>query len=172
VPRGSAAPIATACQAVAAAPTGARGYDPAVEDRSLGSGSAGATAAGASFSSPGGAAAAVGSKERLGGPEVTETPREPAAAAGAAAGSGEKLGGPEVSERPREPGAGAVGGRGGKLKRCFWCRQRFSSLLRCAGCKSVAYCSKDCQVGHWKAGHKQECAAAAAAKATGASGEQ
>lgn len=28
----------------------------------------------------------------------------------------------------------------------------------CSKCKSVRYCSKDCQVAHWKGGHKNECA--------------
>ena len=31
------------------------------------------------------------------------------------------------------------------------------SLLRCARCKTAAYCSKDCQVKAWKNGHKREC---------------
>ncbi len=28
---------------------------------------------------------------------------------------------------------------------------------KCAGCHSIAYCGKDCQVKHWKAGHKNLC---------------
>lgn len=28
---------------------------------------------------------------------------------------------------------------------------------RCAGCLSVFYCSKNCQVSDWKGGHKTEC---------------
>ncbi len=28
---------------------------------------------------------------------------------------------------------------------------------KCAGCHSIAYCGKDCQVKHWKAGHKILC---------------
>ena len=35
---------------------------------------------------------------------------------------------------------------------------------RCAACRLVAYCSKECQKAHWKA-HKKDCAAAAAAAA-------
>jgi len=40
-------------------------------------------------------------------------------------------------------------------------------LLRCGRCKTAIYCSKSCQVQHWKGGHKRQCltreAAAAAA---------
>ena len=32
---------------------------------------------------------------------------------------------------------------------------------RCAQCKAAYYCSKECQVGHWKSGHKEVCEAAA-----------
>ncbi len=28
---------------------------------------------------------------------------------------------------------------------------------KCAGCHSIAYCTKECQVKHWKAGHKILC---------------
>ena len=32
------------------------------------------------------------------------------------------------------------------------------ALSKCAGCMRVAYCSKNCQVQHWKkGGHKREC---------------
>ena len=37
------------------------------------------------------------------------------------------------------------------------CRQLGSPLLRCARCKTAAYCSKNCQSKAWKAGHKREC---------------
>jgi len=30
--------------------------------------------------------------------------------------------------------------------------------MQCTGCRTVAYCGKDCQLAHWKSGHKQECA--------------
>ena len=32
-----------------------------------------------------------------------------------------------------------------------------SGLQRCARCKVTSYCSKDCQVKHWKAGHSVDC---------------
>eukprot|EP00026_Physarum_polycephalum_P012366 Phypoly_transcript_12665.p1 GENE.Phypoly_transcript_12665~~Phypoly_transcript_12665.p1 ORF type:complete len:280 (+),score=53.97 Phypoly_transcript_12665:265-1104(+) len=38
------------------------------------------------------------------------------------------------------------------------CKINSLKLQKCAGCKSVAYCSKECQVADWKAGHKQSCA--------------
>jgi MYND finger len=31
------------------------------------------------------------------------------------------------------------------------------SLKRCVNCKSIAYCDRDCQVKHWKMGHKSDC---------------
>jgi len=38
------------------------------------------------------------------------------------------------------------------------CSRRLDApLLRCARCKTAAYCSKDCQSKAWKAGHKREC---------------
>jgi tetratricopeptide (TPR) repeat protein len=38
-------------------------------------------------------------------------------------------------------------------------------LLQCAKCKAAAYCSKECQIRHWKAGHKRDCGQGAAATA-------
>ena len=34
-----------------------------------------------------------------------------------------------------------------------------TSLKSCSGCGIVAYCGRDCQVAHWKAGHKKDCKA-------------
>mmetsp|Transcript_17672 Transcript_17672/g.29247 ORF Transcript_17672/g.29247 Transcript_17672/m.29247 type:complete len:96 (-) Transcript_17672:85-372(-) len=30
-------------------------------------------------------------------------------------------------------------------------------LSVCAGCHSVKYCARACQVSHWKSGHKRDC---------------
>ena len=38
--------------------------------------------------------------------------------------------------------------------------------LKCSRCQTVRYCSKACQVTHWKAGHAKACRAATAAPAT------
>jgi hypothetical protein len=38
-------------------------------------------------------------------------------------------------------------------------------LSVCGKCKDVKYCSRDCQVAHWKAGHKDVCATAASSAA-------
>jgi hypothetical protein len=44
---------------------------------------------------------------------------------------------------------------------CIKCGIRGDSAMnRCGRCKSVFYCSRDCQVGHWKE-HKQNCNAPA-----------
>lgn len=45
---------------------------------------------------------------------------------------------------------------------CFVCKAKKTSiegakLLNCARCKIAAYCSKECQVMDWKAGHKFDC---------------
>jgi hypothetical protein len=42
---------------------------------------------------------------------------------------------------------------------CNNCGESLSPLLTCAGCRSVKYCSKECQRLDWKeGGHKEECA--------------
>jgi hypothetical protein len=40
---------------------------------------------------------------------------------------------------------------------CAQCGELFPKLKQCSWCKAVAYCSRDCQVAHWKAGHKEAC---------------
>ena len=47
----------------------------------------------------------------------------------------------------------------GPRKHCAFCRKERSKLLRCGRCKCVSYCSKRCQKNHWRAIHRQECAA-------------
>ncbi len=32
-------------------------------------------------------------------------------------------------------------------------------FLRCGGCRSAAYCSRECQKQHWRGGHKHQCRA-------------
>jgi hypothetical protein len=43
---------------------------------------------------------------------------------------------------------------------CAWCGASSQELLRCGRCKQVWYCGVAHQKAAWKAGHKQECAAA------------
>ena len=38
-------------------------------------------------------------------------------------------------------------------------------LKRCAACATQLYCSAACQRAHWRAGHKEECAAIVACEA-------
>ena len=46
---------------------------------------------------------------------------------------------------------------------CASCGQAAAKLSQCAACKSAVYCSRRCQVAHWKSGHKAECPALARA---------
>ena len=52
---------------------------------------------------------------------------------------------------------------------CYWCG--LSSLAKrlqlCNGCKTVVYCSRECQVNDWKAFHKAECTQVQCNKADG-----
>jgi hypothetical protein len=41
--------------------------------------------------------------------------------------------------------------------RCEACRAVLSKPLVCALCKKRQFCSKDCQVKDWAAGHRREC---------------
>ncbi|KAL4435207.1 hypothetical protein ABPG77_001889 [Micractinium sp. CCAP 211/92] len=51
--------------------------------------------------------------------------------------------------------------------RCALCGLDAVELKKCTACKSVAYCSRECQVKHWRqpGGHKPECKALAAQRA-------
>lgn len=40
---------------------------------------------------------------------------------------------------------------------CSNCKSSDGKLMRCNGCLSVSYCSKECQSMHWKSVHKIEC---------------
>eukprot|EP01029_Cantina_marsupialis_P029719 TRINITY_DN782068_c0_g1_i1.p1 TRINITY_DN782068_c0_g1~~TRINITY_DN782068_c0_g1_i1.p1 ORF type:complete len:188 (-),score=68.06 TRINITY_DN782068_c0_g1_i1:224-787(-) len=40
---------------------------------------------------------------------------------------------------------------------CENVEQKAGQFSKCSACKSVHYCSKECQVTHWKSGHKAEC---------------
>lgn len=40
---------------------------------------------------------------------------------------------------------------------CSLCKTIDVNLMMCGGCKSVSYCSKDCQVKDWRIEHKNEC---------------
>nr|XP_034299505.1 uncharacterized protein LOC117680964 [Crassostrea gigas] len=45
----------------------------------------------------------------------------------------------------------------GAALECSYCNQRSTDLLRCSRCKEVYYCSGDCQRGHWREGHREQC---------------
>jgi hypothetical protein len=46
-----------------------------------------------------------------------------------------------------------------KTEQCSYCLSESLKLelKKCSRCKALQYCSKKCQVGDWKAGHKKEC---------------
>ena len=55
--------------------------------------------------------------------------------------------------------SGSAQPEAGEVQVCCYasCGARLKKPLVCSRCKAAAYCSKDCQVKDWKAGHKQEC---------------
>jgi len=40
---------------------------------------------------------------------------------------------------------------------CFGCNQKMKDLKLCSRCKTAMYCSRECQVAHWKGSHKKLC---------------
>jgi tetratricopeptide (TPR) repeat protein len=44
-------------------------------------------------------------------------------------------------------------------KRCAGCGKEAEGMQWCSACNKPRYCSKKCQLAHWKAGHKVECRA-------------
>ena len=61
------------------------------------------------------------------------------------------------------------GGRGGPTTSAASSSTSNTPLLRCASCKAVYYCSKECQVAHWKVAHKAPCQSMKELTARGAS---
>ncbi|KAL4439771.1 hypothetical protein ABPG75_002772 [Micractinium tetrahymenae] len=47
--------------------------------------------------------------------------------------------------------------------RCSFCGDVPPHARRCGRCRVAVYCSKDCQLKHWRAGHRSECARLATA---------
>jgi TPR repeat protein len=46
-----------------------------------------------------------------------------------------------------------------EIVQCGCCANKTRDLQNCASCKSVGYCGKECQIKHWKMGHKADCQA-------------
>eukprot|EP00934_Nitzschia_sp_Nitz4_P005208 Nitzschia sp. Nitz4//scaffold254_size28068//18687//19541//NITZ4_008154-RA/size28068-processed-gene-0.8-mRNA-1//-1//CDS//3329544340//5198//frame0 len=42
---------------------------------------------------------------------------------------------------------------------CYGCRMQFAAeeLMKCSKCRMVSYCSRNCQISHWKREHREEC---------------
>lgn len=57
-----------------------------------------------------------------------------------------------------------------EIPTCVVCSKSANS--RCSGCQKEWYCSRDCQVDHWKASHKKTCPAAAKNKSAAAGGKK
>jgi len=51
------------------------------------------------------------------------------------------------------------GKQNNRTRTCGNCQTNLGNIegMRCTGCKTVIYCSKECQVSHWKSGHRAEC---------------
>ena len=49
------------------------------------------------------------------------------------------------------------------LSACGKCGRRGEGFKKCRGCKMITYCSRDCQLAHWRGpdGHKRDCASLA-----------
>ena len=41
---------------------------------------------------------------------------------------------------------------------CVWCLEWHQQLRRCSMCGGPTYCCIACQLGHWEAAHREECA--------------
>ena len=46
-------------------------------------------------------------------------------------------------------------------KFCSNCKKFLKKSFLCGNCKKKRYCGRECQVAHWKSGHKSECFASA-----------
>jgi hypothetical protein len=108
--------------------------------------------------------ATTGSSSRSGG--SMRAAARPAATAAAAKGGGHSPAAAAASVQRAAPGASSdcdpvidQGLPAGGLV-CSWCGAASPELLRCGRCKQVWYCGVEHQRAAWKAGHKQECAAA------------
>ena len=40
---------------------------------------------------------------------------------------------------------------------CVWCLEHSARCRKCSRCRGPWYCSQDCQLSHWSAGHREEC---------------
>jgi len=40
---------------------------------------------------------------------------------------------------------------------CVWCLEHSARCRKCSRCRGPWYCSQDCQLSHWEAGHREEC---------------
>jgi MYND finger len=77
-------------------------------------------------------------------------------------------------DRPNLPRRGAgtsgpTGTSGGRLAICDGCgtlERKVGNLKNCGKCRQTRYCSRDCQLKHWKQGHKKKCAMLAASAAS------
>ena len=63
---------------------------------------------------------------------------------------------PQSSHGHSHGGVPCNGDHGGDTQ-CTNCGASPEQLMRCGRCKGPQYCSKACQVQHWKAGHKATC---------------
>jgi hypothetical protein len=65
--------------------------------------------------------------------------------------------GPMIMKRAMKHGRAEKKAATGQCSKCGTVETATVSMAVCARCKAVQYCSKECQVADWKAGHKQVC---------------
>lgn len=63
----------------------------------------------------------------------------------------------EEEEKEGKEKQGKTGKSGEKKKQCTQCGVSDTKLLQCSKCRKVQFCSRECQLANWKAGHKEQC---------------
>jgi MYND finger len=63
-----------------------------------------------------------------------------------------------MSNNRENPGNAYQVGAAASIPPCDGCLALMCGSIRCCECESVFYCSRACQVSHWRRGHKFECA--------------
>jgi hypothetical protein len=90
-------------------------------------------------------------------PAAVARDRPTAMPAGAGGQAGSATAAPGGAQGEAAAGSSSSSSKVKPAKPCANCGELFPKLKVCTRCRSVSYCSKDCQLAHWRAGHKQVC---------------